>query len=154
MRYGFLSFFEALDGMNSFSKQVVLWTVLLFIAVQVLVRFSDDRQPGERLDASDFRQALAAGQVKSVEYSRLGDGEYEFTVEFDPPFRENRSMEFIHHEFPTEWETALREQNVRVEMRRRATFLSGMVINIVPFAIMFALVWFLMFRHLRGSSGK
>ncbi|MCX5769178.1 MAG: ATP-dependent zinc metalloprotease FtsH [Candidatus Hydrogenedentes bacterium] len=140
--------------MNSFFKQISLWIVLLIIVVLVLSQFSSTQRTQERLGVKDFEQALADHQVKKVEYSRLGEGEYEFDVQFDPPYHDNRSMKFFHHEFPAAWETALREQNVEVEMQRRDTFFSGLLINLVPFVIMFGLIWFFMFRHLQGGSNK
>jgi len=140
--------------MNSFLKQISLWIVLLIIVVLVLSQFSSSQKAQEKLGVADFEQALEQKQVQKLEYSRIGDGEYEFHAEFEPPYRENESMKFIYHEFPEEWVAMLQEQNVPFEMKQKDTFFSGLLINLVPFIIMFGLIWFFMFRHLQGGSNK
>jgi cell division protease FtsH len=140
--------------MNSFFKQISLWIVLLIIVVLVLTQFSSTQRAQAPLGAQDFEQALTEKNVKKVEYSRIGDGEYEFNVEFDPEYKNNKTMKFNYDEFPEKWKTALDEQNVPYEMQRRDTFFSGLLINLVPFVIMFGLIWFFMFRHLQGGSNK
>jgi len=144
--------------MNNFLKQVSLWIVLLIIVVLALSQFSNPNRARVKLTSSaDFEQALFDEEtkyVKKVVYASLGDNEYKFDVEFDPPYKENKSMSFLYHQFPEEWERKLEQGDIEVVQKREDTVWTNLLLQVVPLLLIIGVFWFFMFRHMQGGSNK
>jgi cell division protease FtsH len=140
--------------MNSFLKNVSLWIVLLIIAVLAYTQFSATQNSKEKLSYKDFEQALAAGNVKKLTYTMLGDSRFDFKVEFEPAYKGNNGMHFLYHEFPQTWKSMLDEKNVPYEAKLEDTLWVGLLYQIVPLLLIFGLFWYLMFRQMQGGSNK
>jgi len=140
--------------MNSFLKNVSLWIVLLIIAVLAYTQFSTTQKAKEKLTPRDFVEALAAGNVKKVIYTMLGDQRFDFRVDFDPPYKGNNNMRFLYHEFPEEWKAMLDEKQIPYEAKLEDTLWMGLLYQIVPLVLIIGVFWFFMFRQMQGGSNK
>ena len=140
--------------MNSFLKNISLWIVLLIIAVLAYTQFSTTQKAKEKLTPRDFVEALAAGSVKKVTYTMLGDQRFDFRVDFDPPYKGNNNMRFLYHEFPQEWKAMLDEKQIPYEAKLEDTLWMGLLYQIVPLVLIIGVFWFFMFRQMQGGSNK
>ena len=142
--------------MNNFLKQVALWIVLGIIVVFAFSQFSTTQRSSRKLWSKDFEEQLYKEEcnVKSVDVRRVQDEQYVFDVTFKEPVNGQKDMKFETDEFPEEWKAKLTEESIEHDPKRENTFLTGLLVNILPLVLIIGVFWFFMFRHMQGGSNK
>ena len=143
--------------MGGLFKQASFWIIVVLVIVFALSQFGADMQRGKRtLGVSDFKEQLAAGNIKSLKYSKSPTETYSFRVELKNPLPEGggSKLSFRYHEFPKEWVEKLDQQKVTGEMVEEDTFFYNLLLNFLPILLLIGVFWFFMFRQMQGGNNK
>ncbi len=137
------------------SRNIVSWLVLLGLAMVLVSVLSNQLAPSTTLSISEFETLVADKQIKTLVIKEDGMIEGErVPVEADPntplQFTVIFPREAIDGEFVQRLVTGLPDADVKAE--KPSQFLL-ILLSMLPYILIFAIVWFFIFRQIRNASG-
>ncbi|HOE65507.1 MAG TPA: ATP-dependent zinc metalloprotease FtsH, partial [Candidatus Hydrogenedentes bacterium] len=139
--------------MNGFFKNAALWVIIMIMVGLALFHLNPPASAKKELGPADFESQLQAGNIDNVAISKQGDL-YTFRVALKTKIDAQQRFEFIYDVFPDEWRAKLNEQAIRFRIAPESTWLTALLINVLPLVLIFGVFWFFMFRQMQGGSNK
>ncbi|MCZ6684319.1 MAG: ATP-dependent zinc metalloprotease FtsH [Planctomycetota bacterium] len=137
------------------SRGVLSWIGFAMVALMIAMVVKGNLTPQESMDISTFWVELEEGKFEKVTLRGDSiDGKYK-----PEHIAKGKSGEFTckypcQNEFPTvEAKIRAADPNIKVSYVPSSTPMINMLINIVPWILIFAFIWFVVIRQLRASAG-
>jgi cell division protease FtsH len=142
------------------SRGVASWMGFLLVALIIVAVVSQGMDTQKPISISEFWKGVAAGEYTKITIrdDRI-EGEYADTAQGQP------SGPSASREFVVKYNTTFRLPDVEEKVRAQAPegttveyepsnqTMINMLLNIVPWLLIFAFIWFVVFRQLRSSAG-
>jgi len=138
------------------SRGVFSWIIILGLGLMLLVLFNKSMSSGHEISNTEFRTLLGNGKIKSI---TIRD-ESTLVVELNAPLpdpdtdtvRVKRSGIVENY---GEFEKLVEEtapNKVEIWDKHNTSILFAVLIQTIPWLLLFALIWFLLFRQLRQTG--
>ena len=138
------------------SRGVLGWVVFILFSLMLVMMVMNNMTGRTKLTMDQFKHELEAnniekvviqsdritGTLKEVTGHESGKGEKQFEVEWPPGAMDSQFTNYV-----------LRECDGEVTFDSSTGVLFQLLINIVPWILVFAFIWFFVFRQLRGGGG-
>ncbi len=132
---------------SSFWKTIAAWVALILIVLFFSNQLNKRVKPVLRINYTEFWEQVQLGNVKQVEIS-----DRSIKGRFSKPYK---GKLFFQTEMPFEDPNAVEklvENGVDVVAKPRSIFVD-ILITVLPWFLIFGLLWFLMMRQMRGGGG-
>jgi cell division protease FtsH len=153
------------DGNMRFSRSMLGWILILAIAVLIFVMFHQEKGP-DQVAYSDFRAKVESGQLTQITIKEDG-GYYTLIGSLDPtksgtPVTQNGAPSKVMTRVPP---TALdgpgfwaftelaKRNNVKIDYTPSSNLFLTLVLNILPYVLIFLFIWFFFLRQIRSAGG-
>jgi cell division protease FtsH len=139
------------------SRSVVSWLLLLGLAMVLVTLLQTKIAPAKKRSISEFYKLVENKQVASLVIKE--DGTLRGTLterlqgeEPDAPlyFEVEYPREAINHELIEKLTAALPDADVRAEKQNQFVLI---LLNMLPWLLVFAFIWFVIFRQIRNAGG-
>ena len=138
------------------SRNVVSWLMLVGLAMLLVGLLSDRWQPVKQLSISEFSVLVANQQIE--ELVMYEDGLIRGKMKMSEPAPLNAPQAFqvvflrnaIDSEFVQRMVDALPEADIRAEKPNQFLLV---LLSLLPYILLFAIIWFVIFRQIRNASG-
>ncbi len=121
-----------------------------FLTVLHLVTNSSKSE--NEIDYSTFMQMLDEGKIAKVEISHDGTGNYYASMESKEPSAAGTTQFRSHIILTDELMQDLNGSGVQVRIKQPNTVLKGILVNIVPFILIFGIIYFIFIRQMKNAG--
>lgn len=127
---------------------------LLMVAgfLAILHLFSSPSQSSNEIDYSRFLQMVDAGKVSKVEISHDGAGNYFAMVESKEPTAAGTTRFRSDIILTDDLIKDLRDKGVQVKIKRPKTMLVSILANVIPFILIFGIIYFIFIRQMKNAG--
>jgi cell division protease FtsH len=140
------------------SRNVMSWLILLALAMLLVALLQNSLAPTDEISISDFLKHVQNQEIEELTLTEDGIIEGVFKAqrrEGVPPddprrFKVIYPREAIDNNFVLQLTEALPE--AKIEAEKRSQFLM-ILLSMLPWLLIFAFIWFFIFRQLRGAGG-
>jgi cell division protease FtsH len=147
-------------GGMRFGRGVFGWVLFVLLAVMLFVLVNQNRRSHQDVDIGTFITALKNNQVKTVTI----DGDElsgQFTGEIAAANSRGEKVEYFRTRIPTgsaDWKlvTDIYERSggtAQIKVENSNNLLLQFLLPLIPWVLIFAFIWFFVFRQLRNSAG-
>ncbi len=126
--------------------------LMMAIFLTVLHLFSNSSQKTNELEYTDFARKVKDGRIAKVEIANDGAGNHYVTGE-SKDLNESGNTQFRTEIILTEKLMGMLEENgVQVKIKRPKTMLISVLANIVPFILIFGIIYFVFIRQMKNAG--
>jgi cell division protease FtsH len=143
------------DGGMKFGRGLFGWILFVGLAFMVFMLLNRGQDTAEEVYLSDFLRLLEADKVRTL--TIVGD---EIRGEFTEPQTPQNIMNFVTAVpagTAADWQFTQyineRRQNAEVRVENRQNLLINILLPLIPWILIFAFIWFFIFRQLRNAGG-
>jgi cell division protease FtsH len=126
--------------------------LMMAIFLTVLHLITNSSQSTNEIDYSTFIQMLDESKVAKVEISHDGAGNYYATIESKEPSAAGSTQFRSHIILTDELMADLNSYGVQVRIKQPNTVLKSILVNIVPFILIFGIIYFIFIRQMRNAG--
>ena len=135
-----------------FSRSILGWVVGLMLAALLIAMLFNDNWDRKTWDMSEFRLHKESGQIIEKVIIRDSTIEGEATIDGEVvKFRVELPASVLDYDFVAK-ELDAGERPVVYEFKRTSPLLQ-ILVGMLPWVIILGVVWFLLFRQMRGAAG-
>jgi cell division protease FtsH len=143
------------DGGMKFGRGLFGWILFVGLAFMVFMLLNRGQDTAEEVYLSDFLRLLEADKVRTL--TIVGD---EIRGEFTEPQTPQNIMNFVTAVpagTAADWQFTQyineRRQNAEVRVENRQNLLINILLPLIPWILIFAFIWFFIFRQLHNAGG-
>jgi cell division protease FtsH len=126
--------------------------LMMAVFLTVLHLFSSSSQKTSEIEYTDFVNMVRAGRISKVDIAHDGAGNHYVSGE-SKDLNESGTTQFRTEIILTEKMMDLFEENgVQVKVKRPKTMLVSILANIVPFILIFAIIYFVFIRQMKNAG--
>jgi cell division protease FtsH len=126
--------------------------LMMAVFLTVLHLITNSSQSTNEIDYSTFIQMLDENKVAKVEISHDGAGNYYATIESKEPSAAGSTQFRSHIILTDELMADLNGYGVQVRIRQPNTVLKSILVNIVPFILIFGIIYFIFIRQMKNAG--
>ena len=126
--------------------------LMMAVFLTVLHLFSNSSQKTSEIEYTDFVNMVKAGRISKVDIAHDGAGNHYVSGE-SKDINESGTTQFRTEIILTEKIMELFEENaVQVKIKRPKTMLISILANIVPFILIFGIIYFVFIRQMKNAG--
>jgi len=126
--------------------------LMMAVFLTVLHLVTNSSQSSNEIDYSTFMQMMEEGKIAKVEISHDGAGNYYAAIESKEPSAAG-TMQFRSHIILTdELMQDLNGNGVQVRIKQPNTVLKSILVNIIPFILIFGIIYFIFIRQMKNAG--
>ena len=126
--------------------------LMMAVFLTVLHLVTNSAQSANEIDYSTFMQLLNEGKIAKVEISHDGAGNYYASIESKEPSAAGTTQFKSHIILTDELMEDLNGNGVQVRIKQPNTVLKGILVNIVPFILIFGIIYFIFIRQMKNAG--
>jgi len=126
--------------------------LMMAIFLTVLHLFSNSSQNTNEIEYTDFIKMVKAGRIAKVDVSHDGAGNHYVTGD-SKDLNQSGTTQFRTEIILTEQLMQLMEDNgVQIKVKRPKTLLTSVLVNILPFILIFGIIYFIFIRQMKNAG--
>ncbi|MBT8045597.1 MAG: ATP-dependent zinc metalloprotease FtsH [Pontiella sp.] len=126
--------------------------LMMAVFLTVLHLFSNSSSKASEVEYSDFINMVRAGRISKVDIAHDGSGNHYVSGE-SKDINESGTTQFRTEIILTEKLMELLEENgVQVKVKRPKTVLVSVLANVLPFLLVFAIIYFIFIRQMKSAG--
>lgn len=126
--------------------------LMMAVFLTVLHLVTNSSKSENEIDYSTFMQMLDEGKIAKVEISHDGTGNYYASMESKEPSAAGTTQFRSHIILTDELMEDLNASGVQVRIKQPNTVLKGILVNIVPFILIFGIIYFIFIRQMKNAG--
>ena len=126
--------------------------LMMAVFLTVLHLVTNSSQSANEIDYSTFMQMLEEGKIAKVEISHDGAGNYYAAIESKEPSAAGSTQFRSHIILTDELMADINSNGVQVRIKQPNTLLKGILVNIVPFILIFGIIYFIFIRQMKNAG--
>jgi cell division protease FtsH len=126
--------------------------LMMAVFLTVLHLVTNSSQSTNEIDYSTFMQMLDESKIAKVEISHDGAGNYYASIESKEPSAAGTTQFKSHIILTDELMADLNGNGVQVRIKQPNTVLKSILINILPFILIFGIIYFIFIRQMKNAG--
>jgi len=126
--------------------------LMMAVFLTVLHLVTNSSQSSNEIDYSTFMQMLNEGKIAKVEISHDGAGNYYASIESKEPTAAGTTQFRSHIILTDELMKDLNGNGVQVRIKQPNTVLKSILVNIIPFILIFGIIYFIFIRQMKNAG--
>ena len=123
--------------------------LMMAVFLTVLHLVTNSSKSENEIDYSTFMQMLDEGKIAKVEISHDGTGNYYASMESKEPSAAGSTQFRSHIILTDELMQDLNNSGVQVRIKQPNTVLKSILVNILPFILIFGIIYFIFIRQMK-----